>query len=288
MKITNAMSRQEKIAAAIEVEQKLKRITRSGMIMGGFPRDVHYDKVPKDIDLYIPLHRFPAEANRDAIADRLFAALGQTGRRMLDQEALDAYGNIAPTSEAFFVYECTSAGDQYQPLNIIFKQCSRAIECIHSFDFDICMYFMDNGPNAGAFRMNDNLVQVTSAPLSDPRSIQRCVEHWERIQRKYPQAVLRFSTVQLVNNLPLYQALFEGGYLNEAPTREVLSTEGQISSGDEVRLNTGTPVGLEAEFNRREQEQRARDALAAIRARAQSRGAGLWGTSFLSTTNWVG
>lgn len=254
--ILSSMSRDEKKQEAMATCNKLNRISRSGFVAGGYLRDIYMDSLPKDIDFFLPMGRFDTPQARANVAERLFAAVNQRGRRVENTGAyLTSMNNNDPRT--FEIWEMADTDWTHEPLNLIFdsrigRGSDNAFHFVSSnFDLYCCMIFKAaseptwNMPyhfvvdtRGGIIRLNERAATYNG----------RMINHIERIKQRYPNWTLMLPPTFLSLYPDLYQQLVysnligQGGVNGEDP-RQVLPDETQELDWDEVRLDAGTVVG---------------------------------------------
>lgn len=213
---------------------KLRNLYRSAVIAGGYPRDIILGAKPKDIDIFMDSIHFPTQERRDAAADSIFAAFGQTWTRDAEAAGLEpnAYGEV-PAGQldagVFQVYYSITNDGEWENLNVIF---SRHNERVIHFDWSICRaYLYSDGIEFGRQARDLSNIQLMST-----ENMPLVIKHAKRIKEKYPTAVFKIPT-NLVNIPNIYHLLLQGGII-DGP-REILQAQGQDGRGNEVRQHAG-------------------------------------------------
>lgn len=213
---------------------KLRNLYRSAVIAGGYPRDIVLGAKPKDIDIFMDSVHFPTQERRDAAADSIFAAFGQTWTRDAEAAGLEpnAYGEV-PAGQldagVFQVYYSITNDGEWENLNVIF---SRHNERVIHFDWSICRaYLYTDGIEFGRQARDLSNIQLMST-----ENMPLVIKHAKRIKEKYPTAVFKIPT-NMVNNPNIYHQLLQGGII-DGP-REILQAQGQNGGGNEVRQHAG-------------------------------------------------
>ncbi len=92
--ITEGMSLNERQEEVREVAQRIRRVSRSAMIAGGYPRDALFGRNATDIDVWIPTSYYPDRARRLELVLELGEALGQQGFRQHGSTDITVFGEL--------------------------------------------------------------------------------------------------------------------------------------------------------------------------------------------------
>lgn len=246
--ITEAMTHNEKRAVAFKAANILG--TR-GVIAGGYARDVLFNRVPKDMDIFVPIpdwgFTLRGRIDPQALLRRAQEILDLFGQEVDTEEFLNRQGDYGHDGAFVAIKSKPQENPEWQPIDIIFHRTFTGRNIVGFmntyFDLDICKVYVDRG------------VGVVDPGLRATAVYARGFESYTRHKAAriepiaFSNRVLRMRTkydLSVVIEMPMTSAIhfvksfLEMGVLHAA--REVLQEQAQVPNGDAVRLNDGVRV----------------------------------------------
>lgn len=175
--------RGQDIQTALEVLQTAKLYDRYATIAGGFPRDLHFNREYRDVDLYVRAIDGFNTVDYHHFVKFLFP----------NHEDFDATGSMSHWEECginWIDYTCTFYINDLE-FNLIFVKGMNPIGVANKFDFDICQFYLDpitGNPRQAAyvdFEANKKVRMV-----NDLKGMQRDLSiktHFPKLKAKYPE-----------------------------------------------------------------------------------------------------
>lgn len=223
-------------------------LDRKGIIAGGFVRDCVFNKVPKDLDILVPLPAWAIDApfNPDYFIEVARGVMAVFGLEPDVEEFVarqGVYGNVGHNRRHRFLAVKSIGGVQpgYQGIDVIFSEgfeIDTAEEFVNEcFDLEICK----------ALVQPDGIILAHRAVQAKRQRYQvltDAVTSWDMIDRvvhlsaKYPwlKVCIDGDSIGWKRVAPILIYAQMRGVLSYA-TGEILQAEGDGVAGDEVGLN---------------------------------------------------
>lgn len=222
----------------------IRNLNPTAVLAGGFLRDIDNGVQPKDMDIFM---ESPA-GNMDATvaqADAIMKAFGHEYVRLGIHQ-----GNQEDYPTHMTVFESTKWPEDSLPLNLIYTTRNQPHDLM--FDLGLCNIYMWTPGRIDRSReyikdKEDRVIGIRSVkdswlharePLDFDRSFARLVNHFQRVQAKFPDFRLALDYSLVVNSraeefIRLYEALIEGGHLGDP--RAILQAEAPVIDWDAIR-----------------------------------------------------
>ena len=165
---------------ATDVLLRFKKFDRYSNILGGFPRDLHFNKPYRDVDIYARgCYNFNTVDYYNLIT------------LLLSDFKLDNYENTGSMNSDTLPNILNTSEFEIDGLkfNIIF---TKKIQTVHDFDFDLCMFFYDHveqvpiflGPELDKL---DRFRESKINPIISKEQVYYSLEkHLPKLKEKYP------------------------------------------------------------------------------------------------------
>ena len=223
-------------------------LNRKGIIAGGFVRDCVFNKVPKDMDILVPLPAWAINApfNPDYFVDVARGVMAVFGLEPDVPEFIErqgVYGNIGHNRKHHFLAIKSLGGMEPggQPIDVIFSEgfeVDTAEEFINDkFDLDICKGYIEPNGLINAHQMIQAKRQRYQL-LSNRGGALDMIDRVSHLSAKYPWLKVRVDGEGIGWNTVGYVLRYAQmkGVLDYA-AGEILQAEGPGIAWDEVGLN---------------------------------------------------
>ena len=172
--------KEQDIQTALEVLQTAKKFDRYATIAGGFPRDLHFNREYKDVDVYLRAVGGFNTVDYEHMVKNMFPNL----------DDFDTSGSMNHWEECdikWIAYTCRFFVNDLE-INLIFIKDTHPMSVCKKFDFDICQFYLDTDgkPMQAAYSDFSDKKVKRVADIKGAQLQYSILEHYPKLKDKYP------------------------------------------------------------------------------------------------------